>query len=496
MQAKFTKLVILVLVLAMLPGMASAAISANCVWEVRSTANSANGGGFIAGASGTDYSLQDSPQVTFDGTTIAATTSGTSSTITITGYTVATTDVGNILNITGGTNFTVSRFQISSVNTGSNTWTLDRNVSSGAGSAMTGRMGGAVTSAADIASHYTAGNHIWYKDNGSVHAVTAAITLSTGQNPTTTQGHTRIRGYGSTRGDATRPTIQVTGGSTGVNIFAPGAAGISIENLILDCNATATCRGIQHTAGSYFRMRDVQVINFTTHGINLTNSVTSVLLDRVEVESGETGCSAGINNLAGHLIRSYIHDNPCTGVTTGGGGAVLTHNVIANNTGATTDGVSNGVFPFTMFYNTVYGNGRYGISNNSTTAGLVLLLGNVIAGHNVAGARGISMTSSGNMPADASYDGNCFYDNTTNRNGMDSTGGLYNTPAYTNALDQSATATPFANAGSENWTLNTAASAGAVCRNNGPFKSWPGLTPTGKPDMGAIQATYGFAAAQ
>src|SRR5690242_11230658 len=120
------------------------AVNATAIWRVRPSGNNANGGGFDPGISspGTDYSQQNGPHVTFDGATIRATTSGTSATITVVGYTVAATDVANALNITGGTNFTTGWYFIQSVNTGANTWTLDRNVSSGAGSGMTGRMGG------------------------------------------------------------------------------------------------------------------------------------------------------------------------------------------------------------------------------------------------------------------------------------------------------------------------------------------------------------------
>src|SRR5262245_60152182 len=112
------------------------ALPATAVLEVRTTGNDSNGGGYNSAGTGTDRSLQDNPHVTFDGATILATTSGTSATITITGYTVISGDQGNIVNITGGTNFTPGRYHINSVNTGLNQWTLDRNCSSGIGAAM------------------------------------------------------------------------------------------------------------------------------------------------------------------------------------------------------------------------------------------------------------------------------------------------------------------------------------------------------------------------
>ena len=113
------------------------------VVEVRSTGSDSNGGGFYAAGGGTDYSQQNSPQVVFNGTTIKATSTGGASKVTLTGHTGTAADVGNFLQITGGTNFLTGIYQIISAT--STTWTLDRQVDNGsAGAAMTGNMGGAL----------------------------------------------------------------------------------------------------------------------------------------------------------------------------------------------------------------------------------------------------------------------------------------------------------------------------------------------------------------
>ena len=41
------------------------ALSSSMVWEVRSTGDDLNSGGFRAGAGGTDYSQQDTPLIAF-----------------------------------------------------------------------------------------------------------------------------------------------------------------------------------------------------------------------------------------------------------------------------------------------------------------------------------------------------------------------------------------------------------------------------------------------
>jgi Right handed beta helix region len=101
------------------------ALSGNAVWSV---------------GAGTDYSQQDAAQVTFNGSTVTATTVGVGATITLLGYTATAADVGNCLQIASGTNFIAGHYFITAQ--GGTTWTLDRNCTSGAGAAMVGRMGG------------------------------------------------------------------------------------------------------------------------------------------------------------------------------------------------------------------------------------------------------------------------------------------------------------------------------------------------------------------
>jgi hypothetical protein len=67
--------------------------------------------------------------------------SGASDTITITsGYTVQSQDVDATVEITGGTNATAGWYRIASVDTGANSWTLDRACTIGSSSNLTGTM--------------------------------------------------------------------------------------------------------------------------------------------------------------------------------------------------------------------------------------------------------------------------------------------------------------------------------------------------------------------
>ena len=127
------------------------AISQKTAWECRASAagNPNNGGGFDASFGGVDYTRRNTPQIVLNGSTIKFSASGATATVTVAGYTVSLNDRGNILIPTGGTNVVTTRpFQIISVNTAANTWTLDANVTTGATSNGAGNVGGALPSPA------------------------------------------------------------------------------------------------------------------------------------------------------------------------------------------------------------------------------------------------------------------------------------------------------------------------------------------------------------
>ena len=72
------------------------AIGAACVWEVRTTGNDTNGGGYAGG--GTDWSQQDSAQYSVTDGVTAGTTTITSATANF-----GTDVVGNVMYVQGGT---------------------------------------------------------------------------------------------------------------------------------------------------------------------------------------------------------------------------------------------------------------------------------------------------------------------------------------------------------------------------------------------------------
>lgn len=237
------------------------AVTATTVWEVQTGGNDTFGGGFdpTVTSPGTNYSLTAPTvaQVTFNGTTITATTVGAGATITITGYTVATTDNGNVLIISAGTNFTAGSYTIISVDTGLNTWTLNANVTTGAGTGMVGKMGGAkLTLTAPVK---VAGNKIWVK--AGTYNVGASQALNVAGTSLAWIVH---EGYTTTHGDGGKATIARTSGTT-FSVINITAAFNAIYNFICDGGSAASMTGISLSAANTLG-DNCKVLNCTSSG--------------------------------------------------------------------------------------------------------------------------------------------------------------------------------------------------------------------------------------
>lgn len=175
-----------------------AAIDAACAWEIRTTGNSLNGGGWIRGAAGTDYSQQDAAEESY--TTLATPGAG-STTVTCSGAdTFDANIVGNIVYIYSGTNFTSGRYEVTA-RASSTSITFDSSPTPGGagGGDGIGYMGGAGTIVGNPQPMFdvcTAGNKVW---------IEAGTYTFTGNLSTAVDGtiplFIDVEGYNATRGD-------------------------------------------------------------------------------------------------------------------------------------------------------------------------------------------------------------------------------------------------------------------------------------------------------
>jgi hypothetical protein len=463
------------------------ALPAALVWEVRATVGSNNnGGGFVAGATGTDFSQQDAAQYTF---TNLASTSGTTNPCVVTSasHNFVAADVGNLLHVTAGTNWIANFFQIVSV--AANAATLDRACGTAASiSNGTFAVGGALASMATavLATGRVAGNKFFLKATGN-YTVTASLALNTSQTPSSTAMPNRIIGYTTTRTDKGRASI-VLSTTAGVTVFnGTGITGWYLENLDINCATLGTSTGVALGDNSLFINGKIR--NCTTTLLTFTNSNFENVLD-----SEFTGCTAAcgaavtMGGSTAMIARSWIHDNASPGLAAIQRAQIL-FNVFSNNTGASSDCISGVNDGANVFNNTFFNCGRDGI--RITTDDLVDQIN--IRNNIFVNVVGNAITGGANpgSPALPAYDGNAFFNNGANRVNMDDTGAVNPINAvapYTNVLDKVLTATPFVNAAGDNYQLNTSAGGGALLRGTATPGPIPGLTGTGKLDFGALQA--------
>ena len=470
-------------------GVGRGAVTSTTVWEIRATGSDANGGCFDAGVGspGTDYSTaSDNARVVIDNSSVSgATGAGPTAAITLTGYTVSAGDVGNCVQISGGTNFNPGFYVITAVNTGSNTWTLNGNVvTSGSGGGLMARMGGPLASPGKLAGNMLASNKAFVKYSAAPYLVTGTITPNINLTPSAAAPYTRIVGYETDRADKGnngadhRPVLQAAGA---FYIFT-ASSGMSFENLVLDGGTTGG--GI--TSGNSVMVSNLKVSRFGLRGLTMGSNTTAAMTD-VEITGGVSGCTFGVSlGQQAAIQRFWIHGNACTGLVLGSG-SVAVDGVIAENTGANTDGVSMPTAGGYVAYVTIAKNGRYGIYNGSTYMASQVWRNNVIA---LNGNYGIQGATAAGVPALASWDGNCFYnngaaDNSKARNNLDdSTTNRQNGVApYGNAWNVMATADPFVDSAGGNYALR----ADSQCKAAAVPGSYPGSSMRSWRDMGGVQ---------
>lgn len=432
------------------------AISAAFVWEVRTDGNDANGGGFKTGASGTDRSQQAAAHVTIDGATITAVVHTTTTQLNITGYTVIAGDVGNCVNINGGT-ATAGRYEITAVDTGNNRWTLDRSAGTAAQTA-TGRMGGCLATPGQLgvilstANQGAEGQVCWVKSG--TYTITTA-TLGSGGPFKNTAIPSVVEGYQTTRGDrAARPVLHA-GAITNVVLwwqsFGNYGAFICLE---ADGNNGTGNKGFSHgyTQGEYILCKAINCSATSCYGFGTVGNAKFC---------GTNNCYIGFSSLASCLkcyALSSVNDGfnavssaiACIAKSSGNDGFLL---VAATNNTA---------------YCVADGSTRYGfniVGNSSITECVAI-------NHSGAGDRGFSMNGRSGIIHCAGYN------NATNY-----TGGTF--VIVDNFITLSAD--PFIDAANGDYRPNNTAGGGALLRGTGIGV----FGQTDNMDLSAVQAASG-----
>lgn len=429
-------------------------ISAATVWELRAGGSDTNGGGYVAGGGGTDWSQQNSPQYSVTDAVTAGTTTITSATAAF-GADV----VGNLLYIAGGTgSITAGWYQIIS-RTNSTTIVVDRSTGLTTGTGATLHIGGALATWQTLINNLQAGNSAWVKGSFTV---TAALSIVNFQ---ATTGCV-ITGYGTSRGDAGQATLTTatnsidlvdisnsyglvfrqitfssTAGTRGEGVYSTtgsnNSAGIAFDTCIFD--------GLKHgVLGDYntgfmyvsLWLRNCEVKNCTQAGVR--NSGYTAMFGCYVHSNGTDGLQHESGGTAGGLVldRCIFKSNGNMGVlmtssdtpiASGSGAATVKNCVFSDNAvaGFQRDGNTYALLHFEN--NISYANGTYGIQIVSTPC-------MVIGGYNAYGAN-----------TTAAYGGN----------------------AVAQPGDVTLSVDPFVNRSSGNFALNATTGGGAACSSAG-----------------------------
>lgn len=440
------------------------ALAAASTFEVRTAGNDTNGGGFVTGAAGTDYSQQDNKNTT--GNDISTTDAASTGSNTITSATAAFLPaiIGNIIYLQGGTGaLAAGRYQVTS-RPNATTITVDRNVVSGTG--MTMNIGGAVASLGILGSTTATilvdNNRIFIKA-GTYTVTTSSSNVSNGCFNKSSILH--IEGYQTTRGDlGTPPLITADGVITTFTLVALSGITGNIKNINLSGNNRTSSRGF--TLGNTGIIYKCKVINCTNSAFFSSGGQTYAIL------CSATGCSAVAVFNGLNCFGCVAFSNTFTGFSTTNTFNIYSYCLSYNNSGATSDGFSYAGTTAQYLNCVAYNNGRHGFILNGNTTSCI----NCIAEDNVD----TGFLNSGGTRQGQQYINCGAYSNATNFS-------IGTSLLNTNQDSVIGTGSFFTNAAAGDFSLNNTAGAGADLRDIAIPKVFPEGLSTSYLDIGAVQ---------
>jgi parallel beta-helix repeat protein len=417
------------------------AISASTVWNVRSDGADTNGGGFVAGASGTDWTKQAAAQYSVtDGVTNGTTT------ITSATANFGTDVVGNLIYVSGGTGSVAAGWYEIASRTNSTTIVVDRSTGLTAGTGVTLKIGGALLTPATANAQHIAGNTVHFK-NGSTYNLTGTALTWTAD---------KLAGYTATFDDGGIAVFDASGMTATNNTFNNNRDHSWWSCLRIN---NSTAKAFNNTSGTWSLSRCVAV-SATTIGFN--GSADYVRCEAISCTSH--GFSVSTSDLVG-----------CVSIANGGlgfnisGKCNFTRCIASHNTG---DNFGSGGELCRFDSCIAYGGTLDGFDFSRSS-----YLTNCIAYGNLNfGARGSS-----------SFMESCAFGS----NSSGPTSGLPTKGAEFNRI--TLTANPFvdpdnATIALRNFALNNTAGGGALLRGLGFPNTWSYLTgTTAYSDGGAVQ---------
>lgn len=433
------------------------AVPGGTVWEVRTAGNDTNGGGFVAGASGSDYSQQDNKNTV--GSDISTTDGVANGTTTFTSATAnfGTTIVGNIVYIAGGSGAIAAGWYHVSARASTTSITLDRAISASTG--MTLNIGGALASMGAAGISAQSGNTIYIKSG------TYLITTNSGNvaNGCLSKSSTDVSvlGYGSSRNDyGTKPILRASAITT-FTLIATGQSNTRVENLSLDGADAVASRGVNLSGGLLFKC---YAEDFSNSAFFSSNFVTAI-----QCEATSCTGTALFSGIA--CVDCIARDSSFTGF--GGNVQKYTRCIAYNLSGGSTDGFNFGTSDGILTNCVAYNCGRDGFRQVSGAQNLFedcVAEGNAGIGFDLVNTTNVIMI-------------NCA--------GYNNTGGNTSFGTARNQLNSgfvTGSSSFFTNPGSGDFSLNNTAGGGAALKGTGYPGAMPGGLTTGYLDIGVAQS--------
>lgn len=429
-------------------------------------------------APGVDYSQSNSAQVNVDNATITATTAGAASNVmTFTaGYTPTYADVGNCFQATAGTNINAGVYEITAFT--STTWTVtgaaNLTTGGGAGSAIVGKMGGAMASPGRAWNFAVTSNTVWvasgtYNLTSSSNAAGGRVTMAGGA----TALPARFFGYNASRFDwGTKPVLQSNANSI---TLCTTQNNVEVDNIeFKKANSNTSVIGVTG-GGQRMEFRRLKFNTLNSGAMDVGNHGGGNDFIRV-IQCEFASCSGGSGALLmqgeAQILNCSFHDNSTVSVYLNTSGITVANCIVVNQSGSSLAAYHSNSGR-NLFLNCV----AYTVSNGSgfegTTGGAYDYFINCVV-EGAAGTAGFdTATGQSNVLI------NCAgYNNTVNY----TVGSKYQIENF-HAL----TASPFTSGGGNDFSLNTTAGGGAVLRGAGWPTTWAALSTTSYPDIGAAQ---------
>jgi hypothetical protein len=416
-----------------------------------------NGGGFDTGISGygTDYSQQNSPQVSQSST---ANTSTATTTLTDTGASFTTALIGNGIRVSG-TSITTTYTFITGVPT-STTLTLQTSPGT-AGTAVSYNIGGGW---ADFWTNTTgapvvAGNTIYILGGTSPSYGSpdyAPSTYYTFVSGSSTAGLVRFIGDPSTpsnNGYSGYPLINATQNLLFYNLY-----GILIKNLYIFAGSAAQS-GLCLNLNSGPIIVENIVYDQNGYDVGVVFGSTDLFqFINVEMFSSQSKRTTNVSAVANigvlsSLVGCNIHDCIGPGVTLPGYSSIDSC-IIANNGGAGITITSTAIQPQVVKNSTIDGNkGSAVVITTQASLAAVQIFNNIISNHTQSGTYGMTVsagTSSANNLVKGFVDYNTYYNNTTDLNAISY--GAHDT-SNSGTAPNTISSTPYVASSTENYTL-------------------------------------------